>query len=200
MLILKPIYASAKENTTLQQLLALCARCTRCAARGPKSYPRVRWPSFFNLQLCYCHWASPLCQKGAGGGKAVPESGYLSPLRAVLALCHVPLCRPGCSRGSRALLSPVPAPSRTLASQHKPPSNGSCTATERVVGGTFLWKRREWGCLWHHVALLKWHELLAWTLVVHLVFIRSFLITSFIWGLISSYTVSKISINTETQL
>lgn len=155
---------------------------------------------FFNLQLFYCLWASSLCQKGADRGNAVAKSRYLSPLRAVLALCAVVPCQPGWSWGSSALQSPVPALLLTPAAWHKPSSNPSCTTTERVGGRTFLWERHEWGGLWRHVALLKLPELLTWTGVVSLVLIQSFLITSFTWGLISSNTVSKISVNTNVQL
>lgn len=42
--------------------------------RWPQNNTSIWWLSFLNLWLCYCLWASSLCQKGAGGRKATPES------------------------------------------------------------------------------------------------------------------------------
>lgn len=176
MLILKPFHTSARENATLQQPVALCYEML-CTARGPQNNANVWWPSFFNLQLCHCLWASSLCQKGADGGNTVPESRYLSCLRAVLALCEVAPCRPGWSWGSRALQSPAPALLLDLRSTTQAFFKLFMYRSGESSWKNILWERHEWGCLWHHVALLKPPELLTWNAVAYLVLIQSFLIT-----------------------
>lgn len=106
---------------------------------------------------------------------------------------------PGWGWGSSALQSPGPAlllqPCSTA--QH---STAFFRLFTCVVGRTFLWKKNEWGFLRHHTSPFKPPEILTWTAVVYLVLIRSFLIPSCTWGLISPYTVPKISINRDSQL
>lgn len=160
--------------------------------------PVYGWPSFLNLQL------SLSVITVSKGSWWMQNSPWI----------QVPLSAEGCSRGLRGSQTGWGWGSISLQSPGPPLLLHPCTTAqhstaffrlftcckESVVGRTVLWKKNEWGFLRHHMSLLKPPELLTWTAVAYLVLIRSFLITSCTWCLISSYTVSKISGNTDSQL